>query len=130
MINTLTGLLSVLHPILVGNSKENAINVTATATVGQMISGVITSTSAAAVTITTPTAASIYSALEAVPSSFYDFVIDNVAGANTVTLALDASITAYSAVTGGTTLTVANGHAGTFRLYFTGATTAQIARLI
>lgn len=129
MQNTLTGYISVTHPILVANSLTNAINVTATATAEQMVKGVITSTSAAAVAITTPTSAAIMAALEGVSGSYYDFVIDNTGGANTVTLTLDASITAESAVTGGTTLTVSSGHAGHFRLYFYSATAAKIARL-
>jgi hypothetical protein len=130
MQNLLTGRLAVVHPLLVSNDLSNAINATATATAAQMAAGVITSTSASAVAITTPTAAAIYTELEATPGTYYDFIVDNTAGSNTVTVTLDASITAYSAVTGGTTLTVANGHAGHFRIYFNSATAAQISRIV
>lgn len=129
MQNTLTGRIAVLHPLLTGSSETSAINVTATATVAQIIAGIITSTSASAVTITTPTAAQIIASLGITPGTYFDFVVDNTSGANTVTVALDASITASSVVTGGTTLTVTSGHAGIFRIYFYSATAAQISRI-
>lgn len=129
MENLLTGQITVLNPLLTSNSDSAAINTTATATVAQMVSGVITSTSASAVTITTPTATKIAASLGVTKDSYYDFVVDNTSGANTVTVALDASITASSAVTGGTTLTVTSGHAGIFRIYFYSATAAQISRI-
>lgn len=129
MQNTLTGRIAVQHPLVVTNSLEHAINATATATAQQMSSGTITSTSAAAVAITTPTAASIYSYLGLPLGSYYDFVIDNTAGSNTVTVTLDGSIAAESVLTGGTTLTVAAGHYGRFSLYFYSATAAKISRI-
>ena len=129
MQNLLQGHVAVEHPLIVTNPLVNAINVTATATAAQMASGVITSTSAAGVTITTPTAAAIIAELGLTPGTYYDFIVDNSAGASTVTVTLDASIVALAVVTGGNTLTVATTKVGIFRLYFTTATAAFIARL-
>lgn len=108
-----------------------AINATATATAAEIVSGYITSTSAAVVTITTPTAASIAELIGAVKGTSFDFTIDNSAGANTVTLALDASIAVVTpAITGGATLTVSTANAlGVFRIIFTSGTTAKIFRI-
>ncbi len=110
-----------------------AINVSATATAAQMLGGVITSTSAAAVALTTPTAASIYALIQgggAVGKGFY-LSIDNSVGANTVTLTLDASITApVGAITGGNDLTVTTTHkVGLFWFYFVSATAAHVFRV-
>lgn len=117
--------------VIVRRPSPVAINATATATVDQILSGYITSTSAAAVTITTPTAGAIGSAIGAVRGTSIDFMIDNSAGANTVTLTLDGSITVNTpAITGGATLTVSVANAiGTFRLVFTSPTAAKIFRI-
>ncbi len=117
--------------VIVRRPSPVAINSTATATVDQILSGYITSTSAAATTITTPTATALAAAFNAVRGTSIDFMIDNSAGANTVTLALDASITVNTpAITGGATLTVSVANAiGTFRIIFTSATTAKIFRI-
>lgn len=114
------------------NPTSVAINATATATATQMIAGVITSTSTAATAITTPTAASILALLTgATAGSSFELVIDNSAGASTVTLTLDASITAPAgAITGGNTLTVTTTHKiGKFLFYFTSATAAVVYRV-
>ncbi len=72
-----------------------------------MLAGVITSTSAAATTITTPTATAIMAFIQAEGEEhIFDLIIDNSAGASPVTLALDASIvTETTVLTGGATLT-------------------------
>lgn len=108
-----------------------AMNVTATATPAQILSGYITSTSAAAVSITTPTATAIGALIGAVAGTSFDFTIDNSAGANTVTLILDASIAVVTpAITGGATLTVSTSNdIGIFRVVFTSATAAKIFRI-
>lgn len=107
-----------------------AVNATATLTGAQIKSGLITSTSVAAVTATTPTATALATALGAKSGTWFDFAIDNSAGANTVTLAVGTGITTATAVvTGGDTLTVASGEVGLFRLYFTSTTGAKIYRL-
>lgn len=114
-----------------------ACNTTAAATLAVVESGVLaglmTSTSAAAVTITLPSAAVLLAAVGATTGSWYDFAIDNTAGANNVTLAVDAGATIAvitPAITGGNNLvvSVANG-IGTFRLYWDSATTAKLMRL-
>lgn len=116
---------------LVSKMTPVAINTTATATAAQIVSGYITSTSAAAVGITTPTATAIAALIGAVQGTTFDLYIDNSAGANTVTLTLDASIAVVTpAVTGGATLTVSTANAiGVFRLVFTSGTTAKIFRI-
>lgn len=106
-----------------------AINATATATAEDIHGGLITSTSAAATSITTPTATALASFKGAGRGYSFDFSIDNSAGANTVTLVLGAGLTAASALTGGTTLTVAAGAVGRFRVQFVSATAAVIARM-
>lgn len=107
------------------------MNVTATATPAQILSGYITSTSDAAVSITTPTATAIGALIGAVAGTSFDFTIDNSAGANTVTLILDASIAVVTpAITGGATLTVSTSNdIGIFRVVFTSATAAKIFRI-
>lgn len=108
-----------------------AINATATATAAQIVSGYITSTSAAATSITTPTATAIGALIGATRGTQFDLVIDNSAGANTVTLVLDASISVNTpAITGGATLTVSTANSiGTFRIIFTSTTAAKIFRI-
>ncbi|MDE3023842.1 MAG: hypothetical protein KGI54_18655, partial [Pseudomonadota bacterium] len=71
MQNLLTGNVGVERPLVVTNPLDNAINVTDTATAEQITGGVITSTSAAAVTITTPTAAAIAAALGFIGGTFF-----------------------------------------------------------
>lgn len=109
----------------------SAINVTATATTGQVLGRVITSTSAAAVSVTLPTATALATALGATRGTRIQFVIDNSAGANTVTVVVGAGITVNTpAITGGAALTVSTANAvGIFELYFTGTTTAKIFRI-
>lgn len=66
----------------------SAINATATATAAQVATGYITSTSAAATTITMPTGTLLGAALGAVRGTQFDLYIDNTAGASLVTLAV------------------------------------------
>jgi hypothetical protein len=65
-----------------------AINATATATASQVASGYITSTSAAATTITLPTGTLLGAQLGATQGLIHDLYIDNTAGASTVTMAV------------------------------------------
>lgn len=109
----------------------SAINVTATATAAQVYSGLITSTSAAPVTITLPTATQLAVQLGAAQGSTFDFVVDNSAGANVVTLAVGAGITA-STFPATNTFTVPSGATtGTsmFRLVFMSGTSAILIRV-
>ena len=65
-----------------------AINATATATAAEVITGYITSTSAAATTITLPTGTLLGAALGATRGTVMDLYIDNTAGASAVTIAV------------------------------------------
>lgn len=96
-----------------------AINATATATVAEVLSGYITSTSAAATTITLPTGTLLGAALKAVQGTVFDLYIDNTAGANTVTIAVATNgiLSTGAADTAGSfgDLTVASGVTGIAR---------------
>jgi hypothetical protein len=113
----------------------SAINATATATAAQVKGGLITSTSAAAVTITLPTGTDLGAALAATQGTVFDLVIDNTAGANTVTLAVGANNiqSAWSVYqdVGGATLDVVSGVTGTavFRFVFSSATACTFCRI-
>ena len=69
-------------------TSVNAINATATVTAAQAATGYITSTSAAATTLTLPTGTLLGAALGAVQGTVFDLYIDNTAGASTVTVAV------------------------------------------
>jgi hypothetical protein len=69
-------------------TSANAINATATVTATQAATGYITSTSAAATTLTLPTGTLLGAALGAVQGTVFDLYIDNTAGASTVTVAV------------------------------------------
>ena len=113
------------------NPTNAAINATATATADNIISGYITSTSAAVTIITLPTATAIATALGTVSrGTQLEFTVDNVSGAQTVTIVLGTGITAIAPViTGTNTLTVSIANIGRFRLVFTSATAAKIIRV-
>ena len=99
--------------------SANAINATATATPAQVASGYITSTSAAATTITLPTGTDLGNAIGATQGTVLDLYIDNTAGANTVTIAVNtnAILSTAAADTAGSfgDLTVAAGATGVAR---------------
>lgn len=115
------------------NAQPLAVNATDALTGEELVwSGVITSTSAAAVTITTPSAADALAAIEGGGvGSVFDLIIDNSQGRSTVTLALHSSFSVVSpAITGGDTLTVTiYNKVAMFRFYFTSATTANVFRI-
>ncbi len=115
-----------------------AINITATATGPQVASGWITSTSAAAVTITLPSASVVATALGLNPpiiGDTFEFVIDNSAGANTVTIAVAVNgiLSAAAAANGASQglLTVPSGVTGQacFELMFSSATAYTFTRV-
>ena len=115
---------------IVEKRTATAVNVTGAITAAQLSGGLITSTSAAAVTATLPTAALLATAIGAVQGTTFDFVVDNSAGANTVTVQVNTGIVAITPViTGGDTLTVASGTVGVFKVIFTSATAALLARV-
>jgi len=111
-----------------------AINSTATATAAQVVTGYITSTSAAATTITLPTGTLLGAALGAVKGTVHNLYIDNTAGANTVTIAVAVNgiLSTGAADTAGSfgDLTVASGVTGQARytLMFSSATAYTFTR--
>jgi len=109
------------------SSTLTAINATATATAAQIGTRYITSTSAAATTITLPTAAAMATQINSAGQGFvFDFWIDNFSGASTVTIALGTGMTSI----GSPTLSIAAGsQPAKFELVFTSATTCGIARI-
>jgi hypothetical protein len=121
-------------PISVTSHVPVAINATATATAAQVASGYITSTSAAATTITLPTGTLLGAALGAVQGTVHDLYIDNTAGANTVTIAVAVNgiLSALAAAEAGGSglLTVPAGVTGQarFTLMFSSATAYTFTR--
>lgn len=108
-----------------------AINATATATAANIMGGLITSTSAAPTTITLPSVADLVTASGAAQGTTIDFIVDNSAGASTVTIAVGVGMTA-SGFPSTNTLTLANsatvGTAG-FRITFMSGTAATLTRI-
>jgi len=115
-------------------TTANAINATATVTATQAATGYITSTSAAATTLTLPTGTLLGAALGAVQGTVFDLYIDNTAGASTVTVAvavngiLSALAVAVAASAG--LLTIPSGVTGQakFTLMFSSATAYTFTR--
>lgn len=112
----------------------NAINATATATAAQVAAGYITSTSAAATTITLPTGTLLGAALGATQGTTIDLFIDNTAGASAVTVAVATNgiLSNGAADTPGSfgDLTVAAGATGLarFTIMFSSATAYVFTR--
>jgi hypothetical protein len=137
-LTTFSGPVRSLNGFLVGHQPTslNAINATGTATAAQVADGYITSTSAAATTITLPTGTLLGAALGATRGTSLDLWIDNTAGANTVTVAvavngiLSAAAAAGSGAGAGL-LTVPSGVTGIacFRITFASATAYVFSRI-
>ena len=85
---TFTGPVVSNNGFIEGHASPVAINATATATAAQVATGYITSTSAAATTITLPTGTLLGTALGATQGTVLDLYVDNTAGASTVTIAV------------------------------------------
>jgi len=120
-------------PINVGT--PTAVNATATLTAAQVASGYITSTSAAAVTMTLPTGTLLGTYLGAKQGYEFEFIIDNTAGASTVTLAVAVNGILSAAAAAGSgagfgLLTVPSGVTGQaqFTLMFSSATAYTFSR--
>lgn len=112
-----------------------AVNVTGTLTPAQVQSGYITSTSAAAVTMTLPTGTLLGAAIGATQGTTMDLYIDNTAGANTVTIAVATNGILSAAAVAGTgagfgLLTIPSGVTGQarFTLMFSSATAYTFSR--
>jgi len=116
------------------HASTAAINATATATAAQVATGYITSTSAAATTITLPTGTLLGAALGAVQGTVFDLYVDNTGGANTVTIAVATNGVLSSAAVDTAAsfgdLTVASGATGIarFTLMFASATAYTFTR--
>ena len=115
-------------------TSANAINATATATAAQVATGYITSTSAAATTITLPTGTLLGAALGATQGTVFDLFIDNTPGADFVTIAVATNgiLSTAAADTAGSfgDLTVAAGATGLarFTIMFSSATAYVFTR--
>ena len=111
-----------------------AINATATATAAEVATGYITSTSAAATTITLPTGTLLGAALGASRGTVLDLYVDNTAGASTVTIAVATNgiLSTAAADTSGSfgDLTIASGATGIgrFTIMFSSATAYVFTR--
>jgi hypothetical protein len=111
-----------------------AINATGTATAAQVATGYITSTSAAATTITLPTGTDLGTALGASRGTVLELYVDNTAGASTVTVAVATNgiLSSAAADTPGSfgDLTIASGATGIgrFTIMFTSATAYVFSR--
>jgi hypothetical protein len=114
--------------------SKAAINATATATAAQVATGYITSTSAAATTITLPTGTSLGAAIGATQGTVLDLYVDNTAGASTVTIAVATNgiLSSAAADTAGSfgDLTIAAGATGLarFTIMFSSATAYVFTR--
>lgn len=132
--STFSGPVVSQNGFIIDHVMVQAINATATATAAQVASGYITSTSAAATTITLPTGTALGAAVNASQGTILDLFIDNTAGASTVTLAVNtnAILSTAAADTAGSfgDLTVAAGATGLarFTLMFSSATAYVITR--
>ena len=111
-----------------------AINATATATAAEVATGYITSTSAAATTITLPTGTDLGTAIGAARGTVLDLYVDNTAGASTVTIAVATNgiLSTAAADTAGSfgDLTIAHGVTGIgrFTIMFSSATAYVFTR--
>jgi hypothetical protein len=135
-LTTFSGPVRSLNGFIEGHQPTafNAINATATASAAQVADGYITSTSAAATTITLPTGTALGAAVNASRGTVFDLFIDNTAGANTVTIAVNtnAILSTAAADTAGSfgDLTVAAGATGMarFTIMFSSATAYTFTR--
>ena len=134
-ISETTALANItVNSALIEKHATAAINATATATAAQVKTGYITSTSAAATTITLPTGTLLGTALGAVKGTIFHLYVDNTAGANTVTIAVAVNgiLSAGAVAVAGTfgLLTVASGITGQsrFTLMFSSATAYTFTR--
>jgi hypothetical protein len=132
---TVGGTTGAANAIVQNHASKAAINSTGTATAAQVATGYITSTSAAATTITLPTGTLLGTQLGATQGTVLDLIVDNTAGANTVTVAVATNgILSAAAVAGSAAgfglLTVPSGVTGVgrFTLMFSSATAYVFSR--
>ena len=131
---TFTGPVVSKNGFITDHTTTQAINATGTATAAQVAAGYITSTSAAATTITLPTGTLLGAAVAATQGTVLDLYVDNTAGASTVTIAVATNGVLSSAAvdTAGSfgDLTVASGATGLarFTIMFSSATAYAFTR--
>jgi hypothetical protein len=131
---TFTGPVVSKNGFITDHTTTQAINATGTATAAQVAAGYITSTSAAATTITLPTGTLLGQAVGATQGTVLDLFIDNTAGASTVTIAVATNgiLSSAAADTPGSfgDLTVASGVTGLarFTIMFSSATAYVFTR--
>ena len=131
---TFTGPVVSKNGFITDHTTTQAINATGTATAAQVAAGYITSTSAAATTITLPTGTLLGAALAATQGTVVDLYVDNTAGASTVTIAVATNGVLSSAAvdTAGSfgDLTIASGVTGLarFTIMFSSATAYAFTR--
>ena len=122
----------VTRGVHINTCVPTAKNSTATLTEAECLSGVITSTSAAAVALTLPSAADLIAVLNGGgQGTTFELIIDNSAGANSVTITPSATIAAITSpftVTNPMIVTTAQ-KVGCFKFYFTSATSAIVSRI-
>lgn len=123
---------TVIRGNIINTLARASKDTTATLTAVECLSGVITSTSVAAVSLTLPTAAALLAEIHGGASgSNFELIIDNSAGANSVTIVPSATIAAITSpftVTDPMIVTTAQ-KVGCFKFYFTSATAAVVARV-
>lgn len=107
-----------VQPGAKGQPAPTAVNTTATLTAADLVDGIITSTTAAAVAGTTPTGTLLTAAFPHVPiGGAVEFTVINTGGTNAFTLTAGTDVTIVGAAA------VAASTSGTFRLKRTAATT-------
>lgn len=122
-------------PVILAN--RFALNVTGTLTAAQLLKKYISSTSAAAVAATLPTVAALLAAVGITAAAAalaveFDFVVDNLFGASSVTVTLPALLTVPGTVglTGGGNLVVVAGSIGKFKIIVKDMTHGLIFRTL
>ena len=123
---------TVTRGVEINTCTPTSKNATATLTAAECLSGVITSTSAAAVELTLPSAADLIAVLNGgAQGTTFELIIDNSAGANSVTIVPSATITALTSpvtITDDLIVTTAQ-KVGCFKFYFISSTAAVITRV-
>jgi hypothetical protein len=109
-----------VHYQLINPSNFSAINATATATTAQILSGYITSSTAAAVVVTNITAAALDAATTLAVGDSFDVVMINTGGTNALSLSGGTGMTylgVVSTTAGGMTARFIKTAAGAFTIY-------------
>lgn len=131
---TFSGPVASGQGFITNYTETNAINSTGTATAAQVATGYITSTSAAATVITLPTGTLLGAEVNATQGTQLDLIIDNTAGASTVTVAvatngiLSSAAVSVAATWGLLTITAGVTGIARFTITFSSATAYVFTR--